>query len=92
MIKLLVLVIVLIGLGLVAGAYLGFNPALMIFAILGLGIYMVGRIGGPALPSGGKGIHWGSGRGIYFDRGDVRVSGSDTEDVGGSNDDEGSRD
>jgi hypothetical protein len=91
MITLLVLVIVPIGLALVAGGYLGFNPALMIFAILGFGIYTVGCIGGPALPSGGKGIHWGSGHGIYFDRDDVWVSGSDTEDVGGSNDDDGSR-
>jgi hypothetical protein len=43
----------LIALALVAGAYLAFNPAIVIFVILGFGIYMVGRIGGPALPPPG---------------------------------------
>jgi hypothetical protein len=36
----------------VAGAYLHFNPAIPIFIILGFGIYMVGRIGGPQFPEG----------------------------------------
>ena len=50
MIRLLLAVIALIALALVAGAWLGFNPAILIFAVLGFGIYMVGRIGGPPLP------------------------------------------
>jgi hypothetical protein len=87
MIKLLLAVMVLIALALVAGVYLGFNPAILIFAILGFGIYKVGDIGGPALPTGGASSHWGSGHGIYFDRDDVWVTGSDSKDAGGSDDD-----
>jgi hypothetical protein len=64
MIKLLLAVILLIFTALFAGAYLGFNPAIPIFIILGFGIYMVGRIGGPPLPPdayvssvGGDGVY-----------------------------------
>jgi hypothetical protein len=91
MLKLLIAVIVLIVAALVAGAYLHFNPGFLILAILGVGIFMVGRIGGPALPPGGKQLHWGSGHGIYFDRDDVWVSGSDTDDAHRSHDDDGAR-
>ncbi len=49
--KLLGLVIGLITAVMVAGAYWHFNPAIPIFLILGFGIYMVGRIGGPLLPA-----------------------------------------
>jgi hypothetical protein len=65
MIKLLFAVMGLIAAALVAVAYLDFNPALLIFAILGFGIFMVGESGRPAMPPGGKPIHWGSGYGIY---------------------------
>jgi hypothetical protein len=67
--KLLVLVMALIIGALVAGAYLHFNPAIPIFLILGFGIYMVGRIGGPLLPSG---THAGFGDtyGVYLHRQD----------------------
>jgi hypothetical protein len=51
-IKLLLAVIVLIVAAMIAGDYFGFNPAIPIFVILGLGIYGVARIGGPALPKG----------------------------------------
>jgi hypothetical protein len=70
----------------VAGVYLQFNPAWLIFLILGFGVYGVGRIGGPALPAGGNESHWGSGHGIYFDRRDAWVSGQkshDERDYGG---------
>jgi hypothetical protein len=52
MIKLLLAVIALIIAAMIAGAYFGFNPVILIFAILGFGVCMVGRIGGPALPKG----------------------------------------
>ena len=51
----------------VAGAYFDFNPVLLIFLILGLGVYMVGRIGGPALPKGV--LRWPVG-GVYMRRRD----------------------
>lgn len=52
MLKLLLAVILLIAAVLVGGAYFHLNPVIPIFIILGFGIYMVGRIGGPALPDG----------------------------------------
>ncbi len=82
MLKLLFAVLGLIVLAMVAGAYLRFDPAWLIFAILGFGIFMVGRIGGPPMPPGGKPTHWGGGHGIYFDANDVWVSGSESEDPG----------
>jgi hypothetical protein len=50
MMKLLFGVIALIAAAMVAGVYFSFNPVILIFVILGFGIYMVGRIGGPLLP------------------------------------------
>ena len=52
MLKLLALVTALIIAAMVAGTYLHFNPAIPIFIILGFGICMVGRIGGPQVPEG----------------------------------------
>jgi hypothetical protein len=52
MMKLLLAVVFSIIAVMVAGAYFDFNPVLLIFVILGFGVYMVGRIGGPDLPKG----------------------------------------
>jgi hypothetical protein len=65
MIKLLLAVVASIIAAMVAGAYFGFNPVILIFAILGLGVYMVGRIGGPALPKGSY-VPGTPGYGIYL--------------------------
>ncbi len=76
----LLIVLVLLIAGVIAlGAYLDFNPVIFVFAILGFGIFMDARIGGPALPEG-RSTHWGSGHGIYFDRRDVWVAGQDADD------------
>jgi hypothetical protein len=68
MVKLAVAVMALIIAALVAGAYFDFNPAIAIFVILGIGIYGVGRIGGP-LPPGGYQVASG-GHGVYLERRD----------------------
>jgi hypothetical protein len=65
MIKLLLAVVASIIAAMIAGAYFGFNPVILIFAILGLGVYMVGRIGGPALPKGSY-VPGTPGYGIYL--------------------------
>jgi hypothetical protein len=52
MIKLLLVVIALIAAAMLAGVHYSFNPVIPIFVILGFGIYMVTRIGGPTLPKG----------------------------------------
>jgi hypothetical protein len=65
MIKLLLAVVASIIAAMIAGAYFGFNPVILIFAILGLGVYMVGRIGGPALPNGSY-VPSTPGYGIYL--------------------------
>jgi hypothetical protein len=67
MLKLLVAVILAVAAAMVAGVYFSFNPAILIFGILGVGLYMVGRIGGPVMP---EHIPWGSGQGIYMSRRD----------------------
>ena len=85
--RLLISVVLLIGLALVAGAMLHFNPVILIFAILGFGIFMLGREDAPDLPPGNQ-THWGSGHGIYFDRDDVWVSPSDSGEVSGAKADE----
>jgi hypothetical protein len=48
--KVLFAVIVLIAAAMIAGVHFRFNPAIPIFVILGFGLYMVARIGGPPLP------------------------------------------
>jgi hypothetical protein len=65
MIKLLLAAVASIIAAMIAGAYFGFNPVILIFAILGLGVYMVGRIGGPALPNGSY-VPSTPGYGIYL--------------------------
>jgi hypothetical protein len=69
LIKLLIAVILLIIGALVAGAYFDFNPAIPIFVVLGFGIYMVGRIGGPQLPEGTH-VSFGDTYGVYLHRED----------------------
>jgi len=64
MLKVLAAVILLIIAALVAGAYFHINPALAIFIILGGGIYLVGRIGGPSLPEGAR--VWGDTYGVHL--------------------------
>src|SRR5262249_5977759 len=66
--KLLTAVILLIIGAVVAGAYFDFNPALLIFVILGFGIYMVGR-SGPRLPEGTH-VSFGDTYGVYLHRQD----------------------
>ena len=72
--KLLLGVVALIGLAMAAGAYFLFNPVLLIFAILGVGFYLLCRTETPKMPLEGEG-HWGGGQGIHFDRDDVWVEG-----------------
>jgi hypothetical protein len=95
MFKLLIVVLSLIVLALVLGARLHFDPSWPILGILAFGLFMMGVVGDPTMhpnmPRSGKHPHWGSGNGIYFDPDDVWVIGSDSEDFGGSNDDDGSR-
>ena len=78
MIKVLLAVIVLIAVVMIAGVHFQFNPAIPIFAILGFGLYMVGRIGGPPLPKGSY-VPWGASRGIYL-RGRDYVQDEDADD------------
>jgi hypothetical protein len=65
MLKVLFAVIVLIVAVMIAGAHFRFNPAIPIFVILGFGLCMVVRIGGPPLPKDGY-VHWGAGHGLYM--------------------------
>jgi hypothetical protein len=65
MMKVLVAVIALIAAAMVAGVYFDFNPVILIFLILGIGMYMVSRVGGPLLPADAP-IMWSSGHGIYM--------------------------
>lgn len=65
MLRLLFAVIALIAAAMIAGAYFNFNPVILIFLILGFGLYGVTRIGGPLLP-GDTPIIWGGGHGAYM--------------------------
>jgi hypothetical protein len=65
MLRLLSAVIALIAAAMIAGVYFGFNPAILIFLILGFGLFGVTRIGGPQLPEDAP-IIWGGGHGIYM--------------------------
>ncbi len=65
MMKVLLAVIALIAAAMIAGVYCNFNPVILIFVILGFGLYMVACIGGPLLPAEAP-IMWGSGHGIYM--------------------------
>jgi hypothetical protein len=53
----------------IVGAYWHLNPVIPIFLILGFGIYMIGRIGGPLLPADTQ-VGPGSEYGVYLDRDD----------------------
>lgn len=64
MLRLLFAVIALIAAAMIAGVYFNFNPVILIFLILGFGLYGVTRIGGPQL-AGDAPIIWGGGHGIY---------------------------
>lgn len=74
--KIVCAAIVLIAGVLIAAPYLGFNPVLPVFALLGLGIYGVCR-GAPVMTRVGRG-HW-PGSGIYYDRDDVWVEGQESD-------------
>jgi hypothetical protein len=67
MFKLAFAILVLIIAAMVAGGYFHFNPALPVLIILGFGVYMVGRIGGPLLPADSKGTFGWSGTGVYVE-------------------------
>lgn len=71
MLRLLFAVIALIAAAMIAGVYLNFNPVILIFLILGFGLYGVTRIGGPLLP-GNIPIIWGGGHGISMRARDYR--------------------
>jgi hypothetical protein len=75
MLKLLFAVIALIAAAMIAGVYFHFNPVILIFVILGFGLYGVRRIGGPSLPADAPVI--GGGYGIYM-RGKDYVPNNDT--------------
>src|SRR5271154_4449750 len=64
MLRLLFAVIALIAAAMIAGVYFNFNPVILIFLILGFGLYGVTRIGEPQL-AGDAPIIWGGGHGIY---------------------------
>jgi hypothetical protein len=92
MLKLLFAVILMVVLALVAGAWLHFDPAWPIIAILATGIVAFGFAGDPTaggeLASRGRPAHWGGGHGIYFDQDDAWAAGSDDADIGGANQDD----
>jgi hypothetical protein len=80
MLKVLLTVILLIAAALVGGAYFHLNPVIAIFVILGFGIYMVGRIGGPALP---EGTHvWGNTYGVHLGSRDFAPTDADSHSGG----------
>jgi hypothetical protein len=67
--RILLAVILLILCALAAGTYFDFNPTILIFVILGFGIYMVHRIGGPQFPEGTH-VSFGDTYGVYVHRAD----------------------
>jgi hypothetical protein len=69
MVRLLIAIIVLIAAAIAAGIYFDFNAAILIFLIVGVGIYILTRIGGPPSP---KGVHvsWVAGHGVHVRRRD----------------------
>ena len=69
MLKIAALVFGLIIAVMVAGPYFHFNPVIPIFFILGFGVYLVGRSGGPSLPEGAH-VGFGNTYGVYLHRDD----------------------
>jgi len=68
MFKILLTVLALIAAAIAAGAYFAFNPVIPIFVILGVGIFLVGRIArrdGPQFPPDTH-VSWGAGSGVYL--------------------------
>jgi hypothetical protein len=53
MLRLLFAVTVLIAAAMIAGVYFNCNPVILIFLILGIGLYGVTRMRGPLLPGDG---------------------------------------
>jgi hypothetical protein len=70
--------IVLIAAVLIAAPYFDFNPILPLFALIGLGLYGVGR-DAPALSWGKGGGFSVFGHGVYADRNDVWVVGQESD-------------
>ena len=72
--KLVIAIVLMIAAAMVASAYLELNPflfVLIVLAILGFDVYMIGRLAEP-LPEG-RPIPWGGGQGIYMSPGDKWV-------------------
>ncbi len=67
--KIFFAVLLLIAAAMAGGIYFNFNAVILIFVILGVGIFLVGRIARspdtPQLPPGTH-ISWGAGHGIYL--------------------------
>ena len=84
MLRLFVGVLGLIAAVLVAGRYLHVNPVIpivLVFCILGLGLYLLLSRGGvPRVPPGSGTAHRGSGEGIYFSGRDRWVEGQQMPD------------
>jgi hypothetical protein len=66
MFKVLLLIFVLTVAAIAAGTYFQFNAVYLILLILGFGLYMTTRIGGPFLPQGSMTSWSGPGQGPYF--------------------------
>jgi hypothetical protein len=82
MFKLAFAILFLIIAAMVVCAYFNFNPAIPVFIILGFGVYMVGRIGGPLLPADTKGTFDWSGTGVYIESQDFVTPDSDSHSGG----------
>ena len=81
MLKVAALVFGLIIVVMVAAPYFHFNPLIPILLILGFGVYMVGRIGGPQLPEGTH-LGFGDTYGVYLDREDFVLPDPDSHSGG----------
>ena len=81
MLKVAALVFGLIIVVMVAGPYFHFNPLIPILLILGFGVYMVGRIGGPQLPEGTQ-LGFGNTYGVYPHREDFVLPDPDSHSGG----------
>ena len=82
MIKLAFAVFFMIIAVMVAGIYFHFSPAIPVLIILGFGIYMISRIGGPAFPRDAKGTFGWGGTGIYIESQDFVAPDTDSHSGG----------
>ncbi len=84
--KLLLAVFALVVAAIALGIHFHFNAVILIFIILGFGIFMVGRDGGPALPKGAY-VPWRTGgidiHGRDYVQDDDPQSGEDPREDGG---------